>query len=108
MNGPPIMFMYRRLNTPKATVRGNNAFLNLLQMRLVPYWSVNQFVYGRGGGGAGAGAGAGGGWGWAGRWVVGVRGGWGRSWPRASDTTQLACTIAGSYAGWSPPGGLVE
>jgi hypothetical protein len=38
MNGPPIMFMYWRLNTPKATVRGNNAFLNLLQMRLVPYW----------------------------------------------------------------------
>lgn len=32
------MFMYRRLNTPKATVRGNNAFLNLLQMRLIPYW----------------------------------------------------------------------
>lgn len=38
MNGPPIMLMYRALNTPKATVRGNNAFLNLLQMRLIPYW----------------------------------------------------------------------
>lgn len=32
------MLMYRALNTPKATVRGNNAFLNLLQMRLIPYW----------------------------------------------------------------------
>lgn len=38
MNGPPIMICYRLRNTPKATVRGNNAILNLLQMRLVPYY----------------------------------------------------------------------
>lgn len=38
MNGPPVMIMYRTLDTPKAVVRGNNAFLNLLQFRLVPYW----------------------------------------------------------------------
>jgi hypothetical protein len=37
MNGPPIMLFYRRLNTPKQTVRGNNSWLNLLQLRLVPY-----------------------------------------------------------------------
>jgi uncharacterized membrane protein YfcA len=37
MNGPPIMIMYQRLRTPKRVVRGNNAFLNLLQFRLVPY-----------------------------------------------------------------------
>jgi uncharacterized membrane protein YfcA len=40
MNGPPIMFMYRALDTPKAVVRGNNAWLNLLQMRLVPYYTM--------------------------------------------------------------------
>lgn len=34
------MFMYRALGTPKAVVRGNNAFLNLLQMRLVPYFTM--------------------------------------------------------------------
>ncbi|KAF6254072.1 hypothetical protein COO60DRAFT_1462905 [Scenedesmus sp. NREL 46B-D3] len=38
MNGPPIMICYRLLNTPKSTVRGNNAILNLLQMRLIPYY----------------------------------------------------------------------
>lgn len=40
MNGPPIMMMYRALGTPKATVRGNNSFLNLLQFRLVPYYAM--------------------------------------------------------------------
>ena len=32
------MFMYRRLDTPKAVVRGTNAVLNLMQFRLIPYW----------------------------------------------------------------------
>ncbi|KIY94596.1 hypothetical protein MNEG_13367 [Monoraphidium neglectum] len=44
MNGPPIMIMYRALDTPKATVRGNNSWLNLLQFRLVPYYMMGLIV----------------------------------------------------------------
>jgi uncharacterized membrane protein YfcA len=45
MNGPPIIICYRLLNTPKATVRGNNAILNLLQMRLIPYYFMGLIVW---------------------------------------------------------------
>jgi uncharacterized membrane protein YfcA len=44
MNGPPIMFMYRRLDTPKMVVRGTNAFLNLVQFRLIAYWYMGLIV----------------------------------------------------------------
>ena len=43
LTSQPSLLHSRRcsaLNVPKATVRGNNAVLNLLQMRLGAYWAM--------------------------------------------------------------------
>ncbi|KAG2493375.1 hypothetical protein HYH03_008507 [Edaphochlamys debaryana] len=43
IGGPPIMFMFDRLQVPKETVRGTNAVLNILQVRLITYLVMGVF-----------------------------------------------------------------
>ncbi len=46
MNGPPIILLYQYMGTQKGCVRGTNAFLNLLQFRIIAYIYVGMMSWG--------------------------------------------------------------
>lgn len=43
MGGPPIMYMYERLQVPKDVIRGTNAITNIFQVRIVAYFMLGAF-----------------------------------------------------------------
>jgi uncharacterized membrane protein YfcA len=43
MGGPPLMLFYTKMAIPKAVVRGSNAVMNALQLRIIAYIMLGAF-----------------------------------------------------------------